>query len=119
MHVKFILRSLALFIIAGLPSGSLRAQVDSTAKQFAPAHNGGMILLFLVIGIVLMAAIFLKIKTSEVVMNGRQKKKSDEEGRLNQYISNMESKQIDEFIEYKQGQKKTVHRRGAAVISCY
>jgi hypothetical protein len=48
--------------------------VDSAAKLLAPAHNGGMILLLLVLSVVLAAAIFLKIKTSVVVMNGRQKK---------------------------------------------
>src|SRR5665811_263968 len=97
MHVKFILRSLAMFVMTGLFSISSNAQADSTVKPIAPSHDGSIILLFIVAGIALVAVIFLKIKTSEVVINKRKKKTGDEEGRLNQYISNMDSKQIDDF----------------------
>ena len=111
------MRSLGMFIIAELLSGSLVAQVDSTAKHFAPAQNGVMILLFLVVSVVLAAAIFLKIKTSQVIMNGRKKKQADEEGRLNQYISNMDSKQIDDFIQYKKSKKDQESSSGNGINS--
>ena len=105
MPAKFILRSLTIFVLTGLFSISSNAQADSAVKHIAPSHEGSIVLLFIVAGIALVAVIFLKIKTSEVLMNARKKKQADEEGRLNQYISNMDSKQIDEFVQYKKSKK--------------
>ncbi|MEO8415884.1 MAG: cbb3-type cytochrome c oxidase subunit I [Ginsengibacter sp.] len=105
MQAKFIFRALVTFIIAAFFSISLQAQADSATASITSSDNGSMILLFIVLAIVLAAVIFLKIKTSEVVMNQRKKKQGDEQGRLNQYISNMDSKQIDEFIKYKKAKK--------------
>ncbi|HEY5406885.1 MAG TPA: cbb3-type cytochrome c oxidase subunit I, partial [Ginsengibacter sp.] len=68
-------------------------------------------------GIALLAVIFLKIKTSEVVMSKRKKKAGDEQGRLNQYISNMDSKQIDEFIQYKKSKKDAGTSSGGGINS--
>ena len=105
MQVKFIFRMLAIFVIAGFFSMSLQAQVDSATASIATSDNGSMILLFILMAIVLAAVIFLKIKTSEVVMSKRKKKAVEEQGRLNQYISNMDSKQIDALIQYKKSKK--------------
>ena len=91
MRARFISKS--LFVVAGLISSlSLKAQTDSTAKQFAPTHDGNMILLFILLSIVLVAAIFLKIITAEVIMKGRKKKGETGKERLNQYLRNMDSK---------------------------
>jgi len=117
MRVKFILRSLAIFAITVLFSISSNAQVDSTAKPFASSYNGSIVLLYIVAGIALLAVIFLKIKTSEVVMNKRKKKTEDEQGRLNQYISNMDSKQIDDFMQYKQSKKPQGPSSGGSIYS--
>jgi cytochrome c oxidase cbb3-type subunit 1 len=117
MQVKFILRSLAIFVMTGFFSISLDAQTDSAVKPIVPSHEGSIVLLLIVAGIALVAVIFLKIKTSEVVMNKRKKKAGDEEGRLNQYISNMDSKQIDEFMQYKQSKKPQGPSSGGSIYS--
>ena len=117
MQAKFILRSLTIFVTTGLFSISSNAQVDSAAKPIAPSHDGSIVLLFIVAGIALLAVIFLKIKTSEVVMSKRKKKAGDEQGRLNQYISNMDSKQIDEFIQYKKSKKDAGTSSGGGINS--
>ena len=109
MRARFIHKS--LFVVAGLISSlSLKAQADSTAKQFAPTHDGNMILLFILLSIVLVAAIFLKIITTEVIMKGRKKKGETGKERLNQYLRNMDSKQIQEFLTYKEDKKKKQKR---------
>ena len=109
MRARFIHKS--LFVVAGLISSlSLKAQTDSTAKQFAPTHDGNMILLFILLSIVLVAAIFLKIITAEVIMKGRKKKGETGKERLNQYLRNMDSKQIQEFLTYKEDKKKKQKR---------
>jgi cytochrome c oxidase cbb3-type subunit 1 len=115
MHIKFILRSLAIFVISGFFSISLQAQADSATASIATSDNGSMILLFIVLAVVFAAVIFLKIKTSEVVMSKRKKKAEDEQGRLNQYISNMDSKQIEAFIQYKKSKKGKAKNAGGGI----
>ncbi|MEO8568168.1 MAG: cbb3-type cytochrome c oxidase subunit I [Ginsengibacter sp.] len=111
MHAGFIPKSLLISVVAGLISPtSLKAQADSTAKQFAPTHDGNMIMLFILLAIVLVAAIFLKIITTEVIMTGRKKKKETGKERLNQYLRNMDSKQIQEFLNYKEDIKNKQKR---------
>lgn len=96
---------LLLFVVNFIGSYSLLAQADSAVKQLAPAHDGALLFLIIFVFIVLGAAIFLKIKTSEVVTSGKKKNPGNEKNRLDQYISNMDSKQIEEIIHYKQNIK--------------
>jgi hypothetical protein len=91
-----------LFIVSGLfYMDSLKAQTDSVPKQPMPVHNGNMVILFIVVAVMLVATIILKIVTSEVLAKVKRKKEGGEEARWNQYINNMDSKQIEELIEYK------------------
>jgi len=106
MYAKLVYRSLLVFIVSVCFSDVLKAQTVSKTAPFVAVHNGGMIILFIVVTVFLAAVIFLKLKTSEAIRAAKKKKQGDEEGRLNQYISNMDSKQIEEFIQYKQNQKK-------------
>lgn len=106
MCAKFVSRSLLVFMISVCFSDLLKAQTVGKTAPFVAVHNGGMIILFIVVTAFLAAVIFLKLKTSEAISAAKKKKQGDEEGRLNQYISNMDSKQIAEFIQYKQNQKK-------------
>ena len=107
MHTRFISKSFLMFIATSLFSSSrLLAQADTVTKQPSSFHGGNMIMLIMLLVIVLGAAIFLKIKTSEVVAAGRKKKKEIDKDRLDQYVSNMDSKQIDEFLRYKEDQRK-------------
>ncbi|KAA9037172.1 cytochrome oxidase subunit I [Ginsengibacter hankyongi] len=106
MCAKFVSRSLLVFMISVCFSDLLKAQTVGKTAPFVAVHNGGMIILFIVVTVFLAAVIFLKLKTSEAISTAKKKKQGDEEGRLKQYISNMDSKQIEEFIQYKQNQKK-------------
>ncbi|HEY8688624.1 MAG TPA: cbb3-type cytochrome c oxidase subunit I [Chitinophagaceae bacterium] len=106
MKTGYFYKRLFLGTFCLFDSFTLFAQADTTATaQFIPNHNGSILLLIVLLIILLVAAIFLKIKTTEVIMTAKKKKQENEEGRLNQYISNMDSKQIGEFIQYKQGQR--------------
>ncbi len=53
MQVKFILRTLAIFVVSGFFSILLQAQADSTTASIATSDNGSIILLFIVLAIVL------------------------------------------------------------------
>ncbi len=123
MHTRFISKSLLMFIATSLFSSSrLLAQADTATKQFSSFHGGNMIMLIMLLAVVLGAAIFLKIKTSEVVAAGRKKKKEIDQDRLDQYVSNMDSKQIDEFLKYKEGkskQGKTGENSNSKLISLF
>ncbi|MEP7229510.1 MAG: cbb3-type cytochrome c oxidase subunit I, partial [Ginsengibacter sp.] len=102
MHKKFIGKSALLFTLTVFfYLTSVQAQVDSAATPPVASHDRYMIMLFVLLAIVLGAAIFLKIKTSEVVMAGKRKKKEIDTTRLNQYINSMNSNQIEEFLSYK------------------
>ncbi len=102
MHKKFIGKSALLFTLTVFfYLTSVQAQVDSAATPPVASHDRYMIMLFVLLAIVLGAAIFLKIKTSEVVMAGKRKKKEIDTTRLNQYINSMNSNQIEEFLLYK------------------
>lgn len=102
MHLRLTFKSSILTVSATLTYLSLQAQVNSTAKQPASASDGIMIILFAIAIAVLIAAIFLKIKTSKMISTERREKQEADKDRLNQYVSNMDSKQIEEFIQYKQ-----------------
>src|SRR5665647_2778026 len=72
-------------------SVTLLAQADITAPaQSIPNHNGSILFLIVLLIILLGTAIFLKIKTTEFIMTSKKKKQENEEGRLNQYINNMD-----------------------------
>ena len=94
-------------------SVTLFAQADITAPaQSIPNQNGSHLFLIVLLIILLGTAIFLKIKTTEFIMTSKKKKQENEEGRLNQYINNMDSKQIEEFILYSKNRKmKDKHSR--------
>ncbi len=102
MHLGLNFKSLILTVSATLIYPVLQAQVNSAAKQPASDSDGIMIILFAIAIAVLIAAIFLKIKTSKMISASRKKKQEADKDRLNQYVSNMDSKQIEEFIQYKQ-----------------
>ena len=107
MHTRFISKSLMIFIATSLIAApSLVAQGDTTGKQLVPFHVNNMIMLFILLVVVLGAAIFLKIKTSEVMRAARKKKQETDKARFDQYISNMDSRQIEEFLRYKDNKKK-------------
>jgi cytochrome c oxidase cbb3-type subunit 1 len=107
MHTRFISKSLLIFIATSLITApSLVAQKDTTGKQLVPFHVNNMTMLFILLVVVLGATIFLKIKTSEVVRAARKKKQETDRARFNQYISNMDSRQIEEFLRYKDNKKK-------------
>ncbi|HEV8082033.1 MAG TPA: cbb3-type cytochrome c oxidase subunit I [Chitinophagaceae bacterium] len=113
MGTRFICKSVLLFVLTTsfyLPSA--QAQVDSTASQFTPNHDGDMVILFILLMIVLGAAIFLKIKTSEVIMAGKRKKKEIDTTMLNQYINSMNSNQIEQFLLYKDRVKNQEKEEG-------
>lgn len=106
MQAKSIFRTLAIFVISGFFSVTLQAQADGSSASITTSGNGNMILLFIILAIVFVAVIFLKIKTSEVVRSKKKKNAGDEQGRLNRYLSNMDSKQIDAFMQYKTNEKR-------------
>ena len=115
MQAKSIFRTLTIFVISGFFSVSLQAQADSSSASITTSGNGNMILLFIILAIVFLAVIFLKVKTSEVVSSKKKKNAGDEQGRLNQYISNMDSKQIDAFMQYKQTKKDKNKSSGGGI----
>ena len=102
MHLRLIFKSLLLSVIANIIYSALSAQVNNAAAQPASNSDGNMIILISIAIILLAAAIFLKIKISKIVSASRKKKQEADKDRLNQYVSNMDSKQIEEFIQYKQ-----------------
>ncbi len=115
MQAKSIFRTLAIFVISGFFSVTLQAQADGSSASITTSGNGNMILLFIILAIVFVAVIFLKIKTSEVVSSKKKKNAGDEQGRLNRYISNMDSKQIDAFMQYKQTKKDKNKSSGGGI----
>ncbi len=98
---------LIIVVVANLIYSALQAQVNSAAKLPASNSNGSMIILFFIAIALLIAAIFLKIKTSKMISAGRREKQETDKDRLNQYVNNMDSKQIEEFIRYNQTRRKT------------
>lgn len=98
---------LIIVVVANLIYSALQAQVNSAAKLPASNSNGSMIILFFMAIALLIAAIFLKIKTSKMISAGRREKQETDKDRLNQYVNNMDSKQIEEFIRYNQTRRKT------------
>jgi cytochrome c oxidase cbb3-type subunit 1 len=90
----------------------VQAQVDSSRVQFPANSDGGMIFLFILLIIVLLAAIFLKIKTSEAIMAGKRKKAETDATNLNQYINSMNSNQIEDFLLYKERIKNQEKKQG-------
>ncbi len=89
---------IALLCSLGVP---VLAQGDTAAAQAGSGFDGSMVLLFIFLSIVLGAAIFLRIKTSEILTGEKKKKSESDKGRFEQYISNMDSSQIQEFLGYK------------------
>jgi cytochrome c oxidase cbb3-type subunit 1 len=67
---------------------------------------GGLILcLSLLLIILLIAVIFLKIKTQEVVEANKKRHAEKDADRFNQYISNLDSRQIETLLKLKENKK--------------
>ena len=102
MRLRLTFKSLILTVSSTFIYPALQAQVNSASKQQTSNSDGIMIILFAIAIAVLIATIFLKIKTSKMIRAGRGKKQETDPDRLNQYISNMDSKQIEAIIHYRQ-----------------
>lgn len=85
---------------------SVFAQAESTASPSAPVGIGEIILLCLLILIMLVAAIFLAIKTKEMMQIARKKIKSENTGKVEEYMNSFDSTQIDTYLKYKQTMKR-------------
>ena len=81
------------------------AQAQNTASTSAPAEIGEIILLGLLTVITLVAAIFLFAKTKEMMQAAKGKNKGDNNYKAADYLNNLDSKQIDIFLQYKQTMK--------------
>src|SRR4029078_3683997 len=106
MRLRLTFKSLILTVSSTFIYPALQAQVNSASKQQTSNSDGIMIILFAIAIAVLIATIFLKIKTSKMIRAGRGKKQETDPDRLNQYISNMDSKQIEAIIHYRQKKKR-------------
>ncbi|MEO8711674.1 MAG: cbb3-type cytochrome c oxidase subunit I, partial [Parafilimonas sp.] len=104
--LKFIIASVAVSFI----HSSLQAQAENTVNQSAPNTELDMIILFFMVILVFAATWFLKIKTSQLSITAKRKKKQIDKERLNQYISNMDGKQIEEFLQYRNNTAKKPDR---------
>src|SRR5690242_3651953 len=106
MCFKQTYKLIIVSVVANFIYPALYAHVNRVAKQSASNSDESMIILFSIVIMLLIAAIFLKIKTSKLISAGRREKQETEQDRLNQYVSNMDSKQIEQYIQYKQNRKE-------------
>ena len=90
------------------------AQADSITTQSAPVGIGSIILLGLVVLVVLVAAIFLVIKTKEMMRVARKSMRGDDTGKVEDHMKSLDSKQIDTYLEYQQSIKPTTTGKNSA-----
>lgn len=101
---KLSVSTLLLLLVRSIP---LHAQTTPPALQEASVTNTGLwIFLALMIAAVLSVLIWLKNSVREINQTTKQLKKPVEEEKINQYMKNFDSAQIDSFLKFKDKQKK-------------
>ncbi|MGF7231831.1 cbb3-type cytochrome c oxidase subunit I [Arachidicoccus sp.] len=98
-----------LLLVMLKPGISLYAQTTSPSLQESSVTSIGLwMFLILMIVAVLAVLIWLKNSVAEINQTTRDLKKPIEEEKLNQYMKNFDSTQIDTFLKFKDAQKKSV-----------
>ncbi|MEJ7736953.1 MAG: cbb3-type cytochrome c oxidase subunit I [Chitinophagaceae bacterium] len=88
------------FILCLLLPFSLLAQAKSATSVSAQPGIGEIILLCLLILVLLVATIFLSIKTKEMMQLTRKKLKGEHTGKVEEHMNSLDSKQIDTYLKY-------------------
>lgn len=105
MNTNTYYKSKWLAVLCLLLPFSVFAQAESTASPSAPAGIGEMIILLGLLILVMVAAIFLAIKTKELMLLARRKMKGENTCKLEEYMNSFDSTQIDTYLKYKQAIK--------------
>ncbi|TKK71012.1 cytochrome oxidase subunit I [Ilyomonas limi] len=97
---------------------SVFAQAKNTASPSAHAGTGELILLGLLVLIVLVAAIYLFIKTNEMMRLTRKDKDRESTGNVERYLNSFNIEQIETYLKYKETTKpKSSGNRLVLVLS--
>ena len=103
-----------LFAFCCILSFGTFAQTASSPSESVSPGLGEIILLCLMIVVVLVAAIFLFIKTKEMMQVTDRKSNEQQTPESEQYLKSLDSKQIEAYLKYKQTTHPQPNGNGAA-----
>lgn len=100
------IKRLALLVVTLIASSSaLYAQADGNAAPSASSFGLWLFIIIMVIAI-LAVAFWLKLSAEDIREATRECGKPVENEKLDQYITNLDSEQIDNFLKFKKDKKK-------------
>lgn len=99
-------RSLMMTAILALCSGTLYAQADGADSTPAGSSFGFWLFVILMVVAILAIAFWLKLSVEDIRNAARECGKPVKEEKLEQYITNLDSEQIDHFLKFKKGKKQ-------------
>ncbi|WP_152268940.1 cbb3-type cytochrome c oxidase subunit I [Agriterribacter humi] len=97
-----------LLLTAGLISfSSLFAQATGKPGFYFTHLNGLLLFLFVLIFFMLAAVLYLKFKTGEMIKMNKRLKQRNADKNFDRYIANLNSKQIEAYLNYKRDGSST------------